>query len=37
MKPEDVLTHPVLVLTEAQRTAYFADGFLVLPDYVLQA
>jgi ectoine hydroxylase len=37
MKPEDVLAHPVLVLTDAQRTAYFADGFLILPDYVPQA
>ncbi|PPQ36168.1 phytanoyl-CoA dioxygenase family protein [Rhodopila globiformis] len=37
MKPEDVLTHPALVLTEVQRIAYFADGFLVLPDYVPQA
>lgn len=37
MKPEDVLAHPALVLSEAQRTAYFADGFLVLPDYVPQA
>jgi hypothetical protein len=36
MKPEDVLAHPALVLTESQRTAYFADGFLVLPDYVPQ-
>ena len=34
MKPEDVLAHPALVLTDAQRTAYFTDGFLVLPDYV---
>jgi ectoine hydroxylase len=34
MKPEDVLAHPALVLTEAQRAAYFGDGFLVLPDYV---
>ena len=34
MKPEDVLAHPALVLREAQRSAYFSDGFLVLPDYV---
>ena len=34
MKPEDVLAHPAHVLTTAQRTAYFTDGFLVLPDYV---
>jgi ectoine hydroxylase len=37
MKPEDVLMHPGLVLTEAQRTAYFTDGFLVPPDYVPRA
>src|SRR4051812_19295757 len=37
MKPEDVLMHPALVLTEAQRTAYFADGCLILLDYVPQA
>ncbi len=37
MKPEDVLAYPAHVLTEAQRTAYFSDGFLVLPDYVPQA
>lgn len=34
MRPEDVLAHPPLVLTEAQRAAYFSDGFLVLPEYV---
>jgi ectoine hydroxylase len=34
MKPDEVLTHRPLVLTEAQREAYFADGFLVLPNYV---
>jgi hypothetical protein len=34
MKPEDILAYPATVLTEAQRTAYFADGFLILPDYV---
>jgi len=37
MQPEDVLAQPALVLTQAQRTAYFADGFLVLPNYVPQA
>jgi ectoine hydroxylase len=37
MKPEDVLTHRALVLSEAQRAAYFSDGFLVVPDYVPQA
>jgi ectoine hydroxylase len=34
MKPEDVLAHSPIVLTGAQRAAYFSDGFLVLPDYV---
>src|ERR1700722_16964760 len=34
MKPEDVLVHTPLVLTDVQRPRYFADGFLVLPDYV---
>ncbi len=34
MKSEDVLKHSPQVLTEAQRERYFADGFLVLPNYV---
>jgi ectoine hydroxylase-related dioxygenase (phytanoyl-CoA dioxygenase family) len=34
MLREDVLKHPARVLTEAQRASFFADGFLVLPDYV---
>lgn len=34
MLREDVLKHPARVLTEAQRARFFADGFLVLPDYV---
>ena len=34
MLPRDVLKHPARVLTEAQRAKYFADGFLVLPQYV---
>ncbi len=34
MNPEDVLANKALVLTEAQRAAYFSDGFLILPDYV---
>ncbi len=37
MKPEDVLRHPAIVLTESQRSAYFSDGFLVVPDYVPSA
>jgi len=32
--PQDVLRFPARVLSEAQRAQYFADGFLVLPDYV---
>lgn len=34
MKPQDVLEHAPLVLTEDQRAAYFRDGFLVLENYV---
>jgi hypothetical protein len=34
MLREDVLKHPARVLTEVQRAQFFADGFLVLPDYV---
>lgn len=34
MLRKDVLKHPARVLTEAQRARYFADGFLVLPEYV---
>jgi ectoine hydroxylase len=34
MKPQDVMQHPVNVLTEAQRESFFRNGFLVLPDYV---
>jgi ectoine hydroxylase len=34
MRTEDVLTSRPTVLTEAQRAAYFSDGFLILPDYV---
>ncbi|BBK33603.1 ectoine hydroxylase-related dioxygenase (phytanoyl-CoA dioxygenase family) [Stella humosa] len=34
MKPEDVLKHPPLVLTQAQRQSYFDNGYLVVPDYV---
>ena len=34
MLVQDVLKHPARVLTEAQRAQYFADGFLVLPQYV---
>ena len=34
MKPQDVLKHKPLVLTEGQRAAYFRDGYLVLENYV---
>jgi len=34
MLASDVLKHPAQVLTEAQRRAYFTEGYLVLPDYV---
>ena len=34
MKADDVLAYPPLVLTAAQRAAYFSDGFLILPDYI---
>jgi hypothetical protein len=34
MKPEDVMRHPLNVLTQAQRAAYFRDGYLALPGYV---
>ena len=34
MLRKDVLKHPARVLTQAQRERYFADGFLILPEYV---
>jgi ectoine hydroxylase len=34
MKPDQVLQHRPIVLTEAQRAEYFEKGYLVLPDYV---
>ena len=37
MKPEDVLRHPPLVLSERDRRRYFRDGYLALPDYVPEA
>ena len=30
MTPEDVLSHPPKILTQSQREAYFADGYLLL-------
>jgi ectoine hydroxylase-related dioxygenase (phytanoyl-CoA dioxygenase family) len=37
MKPEEILRHPATVLTEAQRAAYFEQGYLFLPSYVPEA
>lgn len=37
MIPERVFEHPCNVLTEPQRRRYFADGFLVLENYVPEA
>ncbi|CAN5169891.1 hypothetical protein BH10PSE6_BH10PSE6_49670 [soil metagenome] len=34
MKPQDVLKHPATVLTDAQRRAFFDNGFVALPNYV---
>lgn len=34
MIAQQVMQHPVNVLSEAQREAFFRDGFLALPDYV---
>lgn len=34
MKPETVMTQPLNVLSEAERRAYFRDGYLLLPEYV---
>ena len=34
MTPEQVLAHPAKVLTEAQREAYFRDGYLLLERFV---
>jgi hypothetical protein len=36
MKPQDVLAHRAIVLSETQRTTFFDEGFLTLPDYVPQ-
>jgi len=37
MKPEDVLAHPPIVLTDAQRRQYFDQGYLLVPDHVPEA
>jgi ectoine hydroxylase len=37
MKPNDVMQHPLNVLSDAERKSFFSDGFLVLPDYVPEA
>ena len=34
MTPEQVLAHPPKVLTQAQREAYFRDGYLLLERFV---
>src|SRR6476620_11405229 len=34
MKPQDVLAHPANVLSDAQRRAFFKQGFVVLPEHV---
>ena len=34
MKPQEVMQHPVNVLTDAERESFFRNGFVVLPDYV---
>ncbi|HZY50490.1 MAG TPA: phytanoyl-CoA dioxygenase family protein [Devosia sp.] len=34
MKPDQVLQHRPVALSEAQRAAYFEKGYLVLPEYV---
>lgn len=34
MKPAEVLQYRPIVLSDAQRAAYFEKGYLVLPDYV---
>jgi ectoine hydroxylase-related dioxygenase (phytanoyl-CoA dioxygenase family) len=34
MLAQDILNNPARVLSEAQRAQYFAQGFLVLPEYV---
>jgi hypothetical protein len=34
MRSQDILEQPAIVLTKAQRQAFFRDGFVLLPDYV---
>ena len=34
MKPDQVLQHRPVVLSEAERAQYFENGYLVLPDRV---
>ncbi len=34
MKAEDVMKHPLNVLSEAQRRRFFRDGYLIVSDYV---
>ena len=37
MLPSQILTHPTNVLSEAQRGAFFGQGYLALPNYVPEA
>ena len=37
MLRDEVLKHPTRVLTETQRAAFFAKGYLTLPNYVPSA
>ena len=34
MLRDEILKHPARVLTETQRAAFFAKGYLTLPNYV---
>ena len=34
MTPEEILSHPARVLTEAQREKYFTDGFVSVAEIV---
>lgn len=34
MTPEEILSHPARILTEAQREKYFSDGFVCIPEIV---
>ncbi|MFO0995562.1 MAG: phytanoyl-CoA dioxygenase family protein [Alphaproteobacteria bacterium] len=34
MTPDDILSHPSRILTDAQRRSFFRDGYLTLPGWV---